>query len=77
MRVRAVAPVSAVEAASGSSKVETRISRLVAGAVPGGVRFDGEVPAPAADVVPFYRHPADKNAAATSVNLGRVLDTRG
>ncbi len=77
VRVRPIAPVSAAEAAVAPSKVETRISRLVAGAVPGGVRFDGETPTPVADAVPFYRHPADKNAAATSVNLGRVLDTSG
>lgn len=32
---------------------------------------------PRADAIPFYRHPADKNAAATAINLGARLDTRG
>jgi len=31
----------------------------------------------AAEALPFYRHPADRNAAATAVNLGRSLDVSG
>lgn len=27
--------------------------------------------------IPFYRHPADRNAAATSIEAGRVLDVSG
>ncbi|MEZ6241979.1 MAG: hypothetical protein R3B57_02955 [Phycisphaerales bacterium] len=29
------------------------------------------------EAFPFYRHPADRNAAATAVNLGRSLDVSG
>ncbi len=79
VRVRPVTPASGVEPAQGSAGAGTRPSpsRLVAAVVPGGVRFDGETPQPTVEAIPFYRHPADKNAAATSVNLGRVLDTNG
>ena len=52
--------------------------RLLAGAVPGGVSFDAAgVPAPARSTLAFYAHPADRNAAATGVSLGRVLDVNG
>lgn len=54
------------------------VRRLVAGAVPGGVQFDaGGAAQPSAGALPMYRHPADKNAAATAVNVGRSLDVRG
>ena len=37
--------------------------------------------APRADkssqTIPFYRHPADRNAAATNIEAGRVLDVSG
>lgn len=46
--------------------------RIVAGIVPGKVDFSGETPAPSA--LPLYRHPADKNAAATAVNAGKAID---
>ena len=56
------------------------ISRLVAARVPGGIDFSTATPTPApigraSDAMPFYRHPADRNAAATAVTAGRVLDT--
>jgi hypothetical protein len=59
------------------------VRRLVAAVVPGGVEFTatgqpasarqpgGSVP------LAMYRHPADKNAAATAVNVGRRLDVHG
>lgn len=48
---------------------------LVAAAVPGKIRFDALDTAPSAGAaLPFYRHPADKNAAATAINVGRSLD---
>lgn len=48
--------------------------RIVAGIVPGKVDFSGETPAPSSPALPFYRHPADKNAAATAVNAGKSID---
>ncbi len=51
------------------------ISRVVAARVPGGIDFSTDTPTPTASAMPFYRHPADKNAAATAVSAGRVIDT--
>lgn len=48
---------------------------LVAGVVPGRVDFSGDQPAPSG--LQFYRHPADRNAAAVGVQLGRSLDVSG
>jgi len=46
--------------------------------VPGGVAFDsGGASRPTGESLPFYKHPADKNAAATAVSVGRSLDVRG
>jgi hypothetical protein len=28
-------------------------------------------------IIPFYRHPADRNAAATNIQIGRSLDVSG
>ena len=55
------------------------VQRLVAGAVPGRIDFSGAEPRPAPDAaLPMYRHPADRNAAATGVLLaGRSLDVSG
>lgn len=54
------------------------VRKLIAGVVPGGVQFDaGGEAQPAAPSLPMYRHPADKNAAATAVSVGRSLDVRG
>lgn len=53
--------------------------RLVAARVDAPVYFDlPRSPAQAGqDALPLYRHPADKNAAATAVNVGRALDVTG
>ncbi|MFN0133147.1 MAG: hypothetical protein ACKVW3_11570 [Phycisphaerales bacterium] len=48
--------------------------RLVAAVVPGRVDFSGTEPAQS---MSFYRHPADRNAAATGVQAGRVIDVTG
>lgn len=48
--------------------------RIVAGIVPGKVDFSGQAPAPSASSLPLYRHPADKNAAATAVSAGKTID---
>lgn len=58
-------------------RVSPAVARLVAGAVPGGVGFEAGTPRPTGSALPFYRHPADANAAATSINLGRFIDTSG
>ncbi len=52
-------------------------SRLVAGVVPGSIDFSGSEPTPKNDALPFYRHPADRNAAAVAIQLGRSLDVSG
>jgi hypothetical protein len=56
----------------------TNASRLIAGSVPGRVDFSADTPRPSDPAaIPMYRHPADKNAAATAVTAGRTLDVRG
>lgn len=79
-----VAPVSPAQAShpvggadSSGTMTDPRLGRLVAATVPGGVSFEGGVPKPTGPAIPLYRHPADANAAATGVDLGRVLDTKG
>jgi hypothetical protein len=54
---------------------------LVAAIVDGPVRFNvSESDAPAStktgESFQLYRHPADKNAAATALSSGRALDTK-
>ncbi len=53
-------------------------ARLVAGTVPGGIDFSADLPQPgpgrSAQAMAMYRHPADKNAVATSVTAGRLVD---
>ncbi len=44
----------------------------------GASRADSRSGAPQAEsVIPFYRHPADKNAAATAIDLGKRIDLEG
>ncbi len=55
-------------------------NRMIAATVPGRVNFQADAPASnasASNALPMYRHPADRNAAATAVNAGRVLDVEG
>jgi hypothetical protein len=72
-RAYAAAPVAAVPTRSEG------VERLVAGVVPGGISFEaaGRPEPTSAATLPFYTHPADRNAAATGVVLGRVLDVNG
>lgn len=78
--VRAAAPVAPVRVTpSSATSVDPAVaSRLVAANVPGRVDFSGDAPKPS-DVaaIPMYRHPADRNAAATGVSAGRTIDVRG
>lgn len=52
-------------------------SRLVAATTPGGVDFSPARAAARTDAIQMYRHPADRNAAATAVALGRAIDVSG
>ena len=49
--------------------------QLIAGLVPGSVDFSADQPTASAPALAMYRHPADRNAAATNVDAGRVIDT--
>lgn len=54
------------------------VERLVAGIAPGGIDFEAPAgPAPSVERLAMYRHPADRNAAATGVSVGRLLDLEG
>lgn len=54
-----------------------RLSALVAARVGGQIDFTAAGQPVAAGALPLYRHPADKNAAATAVSAGRSLDVTG
>jgi len=57
---------------------QRNISRLLAGVVPGGIDFSQETPQPTNTAsLPLYRHPADRNAAATAIQIGRSIDVTG
>lgn len=78
--VQAPAPVQKVQAATAERGGLSRAGQaLVAAVVPGKVDFSGDSPKPsvASESLSLYRHPADKNAAATGVLLGRRLDVNG
>ena len=51
--------------------------RIIAGMVPGKVDFSGATPMPSQGSIPMYRHPADKNAAATAIDAGKMIDVEG
>lgn len=53
------------------------LAALVAARVPGSIDFTGCAPAATAPshALPFYRHPTDKNAAATGLTAGRLIDS--
>jgi hypothetical protein len=59
-----------------SSDLSASGKRLIAAVVPGRVDFSGDQPTQTSSLA-MYRHPADKNAAATAVNVGRSLDVAG
>ncbi len=74
--VRPVQQTSEVKAPA-QAALPSAAQKLVAAVVPGRVDFSGPVAQPSAGSLAFYRHPADKNAAATSVTLGKSLDISG
>jgi hypothetical protein len=53
------------------------VDTLVAGKVTVPANFKPARPSASADSLPMYHHPADKNAAATGISLGRTLDLNG
>jgi len=68
-----------VELTSKSAMAEAmrdRVAPLIAARVDQPVEFAGGPVAPKSGALQMYRHPADKNAAATGVDLGRRLDLR-
>lgn len=74
-------PITQTGAAQDSARPSSELSdagkRLVAGVVPGRVDFSGAEPVQSQPSLAMYRHPADKNAAATGVAVGRKLDVAG
>lgn len=85
---RAPVPVEEARHAVEAQRTEIRreltssqrnIARLISGVVPGGIDFSNETPVPTDRAsIPFYRHPSEQNAAATSIqSRGRSLDVRG
>ncbi len=72
-------PAEAPAVPSPTGRAPEGISRLVAARVP--QRMDFEVPQalrrPEAGALSMYRHPAERNAAATGVELGRRIDLQG
>lgn len=55
-----------------------KLARVIAATVDQQPEFQPDVrPEPGATALPFYRHPAAKNAAAVSINAGSSLDIEG
>ncbi len=72
-----VTPLRHADGASAAQIVRGGAERLVAAVVPGKVDFSAGVQPPAPSAIPMYRHPADRNAAAVSVEAGRMIDVTG
>jgi hypothetical protein len=53
--------------------LQQNVTRLAAAKVQKPADFSAP-PAPTNGALPLYRHPADKNAAATGVQAGRIID---
>ncbi|MBM4108355.1 MAG: hypothetical protein FJ255_06010 [Phycisphaerae bacterium] len=77
LRASAAAPPPAPPAgamrASDHVEIGAPARGLVAQRVAGQVDFKATPPTDGVSL-PFYRHPADRNAAATSITAGRVLN---
>lgn len=74
-----LSPRATVAGAVPKGESSPKVAKLVAASVAVPVNFDASRPAPdaAAGALPLYRHPADRNIAATGVSLGRRLDVTG
>jgi hypothetical protein len=77
LRVRAADGPPTIAKIELSSIQTSRVSRLVAGAVQGKIDFSGAQPTQDASALAMYRHPAERNAAATGVSAGRMIDVTG
>jgi hypothetical protein len=76
MRVRPLAGAPTVARLDPAQRQEG-VGRLVAAVVDGRIDFGGVEPVQDGAALAMYRHPADKNAAATGVSAGRMLDVTG
>lgn len=80
-QVQQTGAVAAAGAAPG--KLPSAAQKLVAAVVPGKVDFSGDTPVQVSgggggtSALSMYRHPADRNAAATAVSIGKSLDVSG
>ncbi len=59
----------------GGSKANPGVANLVGATVPGSVDFSSGDPQARTGSLALYHAPAARNAAATGVDLGRMLDT--
>ncbi|MBL0928020.1 MAG: hypothetical protein IBJ11_10280 [Phycisphaerales bacterium] len=84
--VRPAAPASPQAPVEPVARIDRRepgpapadVQRLVGAVVPGRVEFTDAGPRPSdSSAIAMYRRPADRNAAATAVSAGRMLDIRG
>lgn len=73
------AELSSRPIAASSQRPATNAARLIAAVVPGRIDFSGDTPVQKrpTDSLAMYQRPADKNAAATAVYAGRMIDVRG
>ena len=78
-RSAAPTPASASATPPATAQVSNGIKGLIAAKVP--QRMDFEVPLSArrnvSEAFNLYRHPADRNNAATGIELGRRVDVQG
>lgn len=71
---KAAAPSPSIDSVELSKPRSKSVSGLVGAKVNVAPDFTPTTQAAAPDALPMYRHPADKNAAATGVSLGRAID---
>lgn len=74
MPPRAAQPPVQAAAAGPVATIGKPTSRIAAAVVPGKIDFSGSEPTQTGPALQMYRHPADKNAAATALSAGRMLD---
>lgn len=80
IRVKPIAQPPAAQAAApanSQTKPQRGADSLLAGSTGTSINFDAQQTPPEPGKLAFYRHPADTNAAATAIDLGRSLDVQG